>query len=148
MEHEALSADEREDYLALGADLERAWTHERASPERRKRIVRAVLGEIVATVQGNQMATGRGVGPMLSVKRVLRPLGWFNLIECRDGPAVFVPGSRCKCVLFDRFLWFATGVVRTEGESHRSMALGVRSPLPRGVDRVRNLVSVCQKTYI
>ncbi len=44
--------DEREEYLALGADLERAWTHERASPESRKRILRAALVEIVATVQG------------------------------------------------------------------------------------------------
>ena len=52
-EHDALSADEREEYLALGADLERAWTHERASPESRKRILRAALVEIVATVQGN-----------------------------------------------------------------------------------------------
>ena len=55
VEHDALSADERDDYLALGADLERAWTHERASPESRKRIVRAVLVEIVATVEGNRI---------------------------------------------------------------------------------------------
>lgn len=55
VEHDALSADEREEFLALGADLERAWTHERASPESRKRIVRAVLEEIVATVQGNRI---------------------------------------------------------------------------------------------
>ena len=55
VEHDALSANEREEYLALGADLERAWTHERASPESRKRIVRAVLMEIVATVQGNRI---------------------------------------------------------------------------------------------
>ena len=54
-EHDVLSVAEREEYLALGADLERAWTHERASPESRKRIVRAVLVEIVATVQGNRI---------------------------------------------------------------------------------------------
>ena len=48
-------ADQREEYLALGVDLERAWTHERASPESRKRIIRAVLVEIVATVQGNRI---------------------------------------------------------------------------------------------
>ena len=54
-EQDTLSADEREEYLALGIDLERAWTHERASPESRKRIVRAVLVEIVANVQGNRI---------------------------------------------------------------------------------------------
>ena len=55
VEHDALSADQREEYLALGVDLARAWTHERASPESRKRIIRAVLVEIVATVQGNRI---------------------------------------------------------------------------------------------
>ncbi len=55
VEADALSAAERDDYLALGADLERAWTHERASPESRKRIVRAVLLEIVAIVEGNRI---------------------------------------------------------------------------------------------
>ena len=55
VEHDTLSGDEREEYVALGADLERAWTHERASPESRKRIVRTVLVEIVATVQGNRI---------------------------------------------------------------------------------------------
>ena len=55
VEHDALSAAEREEYLALGADFERAWTHERASPESRNRIVRAVLREIVVTVQGNRI---------------------------------------------------------------------------------------------
>ncbi len=55
VERDALSADEREDCLALGADLERAWRHERASPESRKRILRAALVEIVATVRGNRI---------------------------------------------------------------------------------------------
>ena len=54
-EHEALSPDEREQYLALGADLERAWHHERATPESRKRIVRALLVEIVANVEGDRI---------------------------------------------------------------------------------------------
>jgi len=54
-ERDTLSVDERNEYLALGADLERAWTHERASPESRKRILRAVLVEVVATVQGNRI---------------------------------------------------------------------------------------------
>ena len=49
--HEALGPEEREEYLALGADLERAWNHERATPESRKRIVRALLVEVVANVE-------------------------------------------------------------------------------------------------
>ena len=55
LERDALSSVEREQYLTLGADLERAWNHERASPESRKRIVRAVLEEIVVTVQGERI---------------------------------------------------------------------------------------------
>ena len=54
-EREALAPDEREEYLALGADLERAWNHERATPESRKRIVRALLVEIVANVEGDRI---------------------------------------------------------------------------------------------
>ena len=53
--HEALTPDEREEYLALGADLERAWHHERASPESRKRILRALLEEIVANIEGDRI---------------------------------------------------------------------------------------------
>ena len=52
-EHEALSVEEREEYLALGTDLERAWYHERATPESRKRILRALLVEVVANVEGD-----------------------------------------------------------------------------------------------
>ena len=50
-----LSPDEREEYLALGADLERAWHHERARPESRKRILRALLVEIVANIEGDRI---------------------------------------------------------------------------------------------
>ena len=53
--HEALSPDEREEFLALGADLERAWYHERASPESRKRILRALLVEVVANIEGDRI---------------------------------------------------------------------------------------------
>lgn len=35
--HEALGPEQRQEYLALGADLERAWNDERATPESRKR---------------------------------------------------------------------------------------------------------------
>ena len=54
-EHEALGPDEREEYLALGADLERAWNHERATPETRKRLVRALLVEVVADIEGERI---------------------------------------------------------------------------------------------
>ena len=47
--------EEREAFLALGRDLERAWWHERTSAESRKRIARAVLVEIVVTIDGNQI---------------------------------------------------------------------------------------------
>ncbi len=43
--------EDREAWLSLGADLERAWRHEAAPPELRKRILRAALVEIVVTVE-------------------------------------------------------------------------------------------------
>ena len=54
-EHEVLGPDEREEYLALGADVERAWHHERATAETRKRIVRALLVEVVANIEGDRI---------------------------------------------------------------------------------------------
>ena len=48
-ERTAPTAEERAAYLALGADLERAWHHERVTPELRKHI------EITATVQEHQV---------------------------------------------------------------------------------------------
>ena len=42
--------DDRAAWLSMGADLERAWRHEAAPPELRKRILRAALVEIVVTV--------------------------------------------------------------------------------------------------
>ena len=47
---DALSAAEKDRLRALGGDLEKAWSHPGATVETRKRIVRAVLEEIVATV--------------------------------------------------------------------------------------------------
>ena len=43
--------EEREAWLSMGAELERAWRHEAAPPDLRKRIVRAALVEIVVTLQ-------------------------------------------------------------------------------------------------
>ena len=51
---EELTPEEREAWLALGDDLERAWNHDRATPELRKRILRAVLVEITATIKGQE----------------------------------------------------------------------------------------------
>ena len=42
-----MTQEQREQLLALGDDLERAWEHPGASVETRKRILRAVLKEIV-----------------------------------------------------------------------------------------------------
>ena len=52
---EELTPEEREAWLALGNDLERAWNHDRATPELRKRILRAVLVEITATIRGREI---------------------------------------------------------------------------------------------
>jgi excisionase family DNA binding protein len=47
---EAPSAAERGRLMALGADLEAAWRHPRATAETRKRILRTAIAEIVARV--------------------------------------------------------------------------------------------------
>lgn len=46
----ALSLDERAALMRLGADLEQAWSHPSATTAARKRIVRAVLNEIVVRI--------------------------------------------------------------------------------------------------
>lgn len=43
--------------MRLGADLRAAWTHENASTATRKRIVRAVLHEIVVRVENDRIET-------------------------------------------------------------------------------------------
>lgn len=50
-QRKALAEPEREAYLALGADLERLWGHERATASGRKAVLRAALVEVIATVQ-------------------------------------------------------------------------------------------------
>ncbi|MBF0394804.1 MAG: recombinase family protein [Alphaproteobacteria bacterium] len=50
-----LSDGERARLMALGADLERAWHHPAATPETRKRILRTVLSEIIARVEGEEI---------------------------------------------------------------------------------------------
>ena len=56
----------------------------------------------------------------LFVLRVLRPLRWFGLVECRDEDAMRrSSGIWRKTPLFDRFLQFDPNVVRTvEGPVH------------------------------
>jgi len=46
---------ERTQLLALGNDVARAWRHPNATAETRKRILRAVLNEIVARVEGTEI---------------------------------------------------------------------------------------------
>jgi DNA invertase Pin-like site-specific DNA recombinase len=50
-----LSEQEREQLLALGADLPKLWNHPNASAETRKRILRAVIKEIVVRVEGDEL---------------------------------------------------------------------------------------------
>lgn len=52
-QHQEPTPEDRAAWLAMGAELERAWRHEAAPPELRKRIVRAALVEIVVTVEDN-----------------------------------------------------------------------------------------------
>ena len=60
------------------------------------------------------------VAPALFVLRVLRPLRWFGLVECRDEDASRRGGGMWrKAPLFDRFLQFDPNVVRSaEGTVH------------------------------
>ena len=46
---------ERAAYLALGAELERAWNHENVTTAMRKHILRAVLVEVIATVRDGRV---------------------------------------------------------------------------------------------
>jgi excisionase family DNA binding protein len=50
-----LNQQDRQRLLALGADLSQAWDHPNASAETRKRILRAVLKEILVRVQDGQI---------------------------------------------------------------------------------------------
>ena len=58
------------------------------------------------------------VAPTLFAWRVLRPLLWFGLVECRADGEDLEDASWRKCALFDRFLRFLTDLVRTEGSLH------------------------------
>ena len=51
----ALSAEERQRLLQMGADLEAAWHHPAANAVTRKRIIRVVLREAVARVEDDQI---------------------------------------------------------------------------------------------
>ena len=50
--------------------------------------------------------------------RVLRPLWWFGLVECREQGEDLDDASWRKSALFDRFLTFGTDLVRTVGSLH------------------------------
>jgi hypothetical protein len=50
-----MTLEERARLMTLGRDLDRAWHHPGATPETRKRILRTVLAEIVARVEGDEI---------------------------------------------------------------------------------------------
>ena len=50
--------------------------------------------------------------------RLLRPLWWFGLVECREQGEDLDDASWRKGVLFDRFLSFGTDLARTAGSLH------------------------------
>ena len=50
-----LTPEQRDAYLALGEDLQRVWSHESTLPQLRKRLLRAVLVEIIATIKGREI---------------------------------------------------------------------------------------------
>ena len=51
----ALDAEERQRLLQMGADLEAAWHHPAATAVTRKRLIRAVIREVVARVEDDQV---------------------------------------------------------------------------------------------
>jgi hypothetical protein len=51
----ALGAEERQRLLQMGADLETAWHHPAATAVTRKRLIRAVMREVVARIEGDQI---------------------------------------------------------------------------------------------
>jgi DNA invertase Pin-like site-specific DNA recombinase len=51
----AMSAEERQRLLQMGADLEATWRHPAATTVTRKRIIRVVLREVVARVENDQI---------------------------------------------------------------------------------------------
>ena len=55
LHRQEITPDERATYLALGADLERAWSHENVTNGMRKHILRAVLVEIIVTVTADRV---------------------------------------------------------------------------------------------
>jgi len=52
---EVLGDDERRRLLEMGSDLEAAWEHPSATAATRKRIIRAILDEIVVRVEGDRI---------------------------------------------------------------------------------------------
>ena len=66
------------------------------------------------TVPGNP----EWVAPTLFAWRVLRPLWWFGLVECRADGEDLEDASWRKSALFDRLPRFSTDLVRTGGTVH------------------------------
>ena len=58
------------------------------------------------------------VATTLFVWRVLRPLLWFGLLECREAPDDEARSMWRKSALFDRFLRFDRALVKPVGALH------------------------------
>ena len=54
-QRQELTSEERDEYMALGAELERAWNHENVTRQLRKHVLRAVLVEIIVTVSEDRI---------------------------------------------------------------------------------------------
>src|SRR6201984_3761386 len=77
-----LGEPERQQLLALGADLERAWSHPAATPATRKRILRTAISEVVVRRDGAIIHAvlhwQGGDHPELHVKQRLNAAGRHN----------------------------------------------------------------------
>lgn len=77
-----LEAPEREQLLALGADLERAWSHPAATAATRKRILRTALSEVIVRRDGSTIHAvlhwQGGEHTEIDVKQRLNAVGRHN----------------------------------------------------------------------
>ncbi len=105
---QAVNEEQRRALLTLGADLRRLWQHPQSPPEWKKRILRAVLTEIVVTADGAEVQLllhwRGGDHTQLRFEKVRRGQHRFvtdaNAVELVRGLAVSDPSSsflrRCE----------------------------------------------------
>ena len=102
---DALSDEDKERLLALGGDLETVWEHPGATAETRKRILRAVLEEIVATGRQPRILLQPSLDdPLVRIqlvldpwpRRVLRPPSSVSLQLASRHPSMDRPSIHTK----------------------------------------------------